>query len=805
MIIILDYFYYFWANNYKMLKYRSKNYFRLSFFLLSLISTFSNAQTEKQKRIELTKNSKPSPTAKAGTLIDVNVTPYPASNFTPTQLVTNVLVGGSSSCGTPNISNVTISPIQPVTDSERFWGYFNKGTSNFPFTEGIVLTTGTARLAGNNPEGQLGVDLTTGTDLDLEAALAGSTLDLEDAVILEFDFVPSSSQMKFNYIFASEEYDGGFPCSGYEDAFALLLKPNTPGSTYTNLAVLPGGAGLVTATNIVPASFSCGPINAQYYETLSPVNQTNLFGRTVPLTASATVIPGQSYHIKMVMADDNDGTHDSAVFLEAGSFDIGISIVDSAGNPVPETLNVCDNTPQVLTALVAATPGMTFQWFKNNVAIAGATSINYTATSPGVYTVKVVVPGQNCPAEATVTIIGGTSPVVQNATLKLCTTPSVIAFDLNAAKPLISTTAGAVFKFYLAQADAVAGNNSNITNTTTFNGNDGQIIYVNVSNGAFCSRVATLTLRKEATPIAALTATKLKICTGESVTLTASGGVTYEWNGFTGTGAVRTVSPTQNTTYTVYAIGAQGCKSLQPVSILVEVVPAIRSDLTGGFICAGDRITLDAGAGPNYTYQWNNGETSQTVAAELPGLYSVTISNGVCSKVFTTQVYQAIIPQIIKVDYDESGTLIVTASNPSNGQLEYSNDNGVTWQSSNVFTNVPNNTLVSIRVRVKNTSCVGFLEYFTFVMKNVITPNGDNINDMIDFRGISDLKDFQAVISDRYGKAVFKAEKIRPYWDGFFQGKKLPTSSYWYQVTFEDPATKKLTVKTGWILLKNFE
>ena len=106
---------------------------------------------------------------------------------------------------------------------------------------------------------------------------------------------------------------------------------------------------------------------------------------------------------------------------------------------------------------------------------------------------------------------------------------------------------------------------------------------------------------------------------------------------------------------------------------------------------------------------------------------------------------------------------------------------------------------------MKNTSCVGFLEYFTFVMKNVITPNGDNVNDVIDFRGISNLKDFQAVISDRYGKAVFKAEKTRPFWDGYFQGKKLPTSSYWYQVTFEDPATKKLTVKTGWILLKNFE
>ncbi|MCY0977561.1 choice-of-anchor L domain-containing protein [Chryseobacterium wangxinyae] len=784
-----------------MLNYRLKNYFRLSFILLFCFSIFSYAQKNRppaKKTIPLN--------AKAGAYIDVNVAPYPQTNFTATQLVTDVLVGSSAGCGTPNISNVTVSPNQLVTNNDRFWGYFNKTTSAFPFDEGIVLTTGFARKAGNIAEtGILSDGNGGGSDADLIAAI-GVTTQINNAAVLEFDFVPTSSQMKFRYIFASEEYTGSFPCppTQYDDAFALLLKPNTPGSTYTNLAVLPGGAGPVSVPNILPSSFACGPINAQYFGSLAP-NATNYNGTTAPLTAEATVIPGQSYHIKMVVADARDSSYGSAVFLEAGSFDIGISIVDSAGNLIPSVLNVCDNVPQVLNAQVVATPGMTFQWFKDDVAIAGATNISYTATSPGVYSVKVTIPGGNCPGEAKVTIVGGTTPTAQNATLKLCTTPSTLNFDLNLAKPSISTTPGAIFRFYVNQADAIAQNGSFIAAPESFNGNDGQVLHVVVSNGAFCSKLVTLTLNKEATPIAALAATKLKICSGESVTLTASGGVTYQWNNFTGTGAVRTVSPTQNTTYTVYAIGAQGCKSLQPATVIVEVVPAITSNLSGGFICLGDRITLDAGTGPNYTYQWNNGETSQTVAAELPGLYSVTISNGVCSKVYSTQVILAIIPQIIKVDYDENGTLVVTASNPSNGQLEYSNDNGVTWQSSNVFTNVANNTLVPIRVKVKNTSCVGFLEYFTFIMKNVITPNGDNVNDMIDFRGISDLKDFQAVISDRYGKAVFKAEKTRPFWDGFFQGKKLPTSSYWYQVTFEDPATKKLTVKTGWILLKNFE
>jgi gliding motility-associated-like protein len=474
---------------------------------------------------------------------------------------------------------------------------------------------------------------------------------------------------------------------------------------------------------------------------------------------------------------------------------------------LPSTLNICDNVPQTLVAQLNAVPGATYQWYLNDAIINGATSSTYIATTPGKYDVKVVVPGNNCPASATVTIVGGTTPAAQNATLKLCTTPSITTFNLNDAKPQISTTAAAVFHFYVNLADAQAQNNNYLPDASlaAYTGTDGQVLHVVVSNGGFCSKLVTLTLHKEATPVALLTSSKVKICVGESVTLTATGGATYQWSDSAISTGVRTLSPTQTTTYTVYAIGAQGCKSLQPAIVTVEVVPAITSNLKGGLICEGDRIILDAGAGPNYTYTWSNGATSQTISVETPGTYYVDISNGVCMKRYTTEVKLAIVPEIINVDYNQSGTLIITASNPSNGILEYSIDGGLTWQGSNVFNNVANNKIVSIRVRVKTTSCVGFLEYFTFVMQNVITPNGDNVNDMIDFRGVSEYNKFQAVISDRYGKEVFKAEKTRPFWDGYFQGKKLPTASYWYQVTFEDPASKQLTVKTGWILLKNFE
>ncbi|RXM53606.1 MULTISPECIES: choice-of-anchor L domain-containing protein [unclassified Chryseobacterium] len=789
-----------------MLHYRFKHYFFLLTFLLTSASVFSQENPRRKvKKVTSTGQS-----LKAGKFIDVNVPPYAASGYFPEQIVKDILINGGSTCTTANITNVKVTPNHTIFDDTRFWGYFNRGTTNFPFKDGIVLTTGHASQAGNVIVDQASEDVEpigSDSDPDLVAA-TNATVELKDAVSLEFDFVPNSTLVRFNYIFASEEYSGGYPCTGFSDAFALLLK-KVGDPTYTNLAVLPGNAGPVSATNIVPAGplYPCGPINEAYFAGVNtPRVGINYYGRTIPLTAIATVIPGQTYHFKMVIADAKDRSLDSAVFLEGGSFDIGVKIIDETGTNLPPTINMCDNSPKTLKAQVELAPGTTFQWYKDGVLIPGATNVAYIATEPGVYTIKVMIPGSQCPGEAKITVIGGTSPTVQDAVLKLCTTTAVTTFNLEAAIPMITTTPGAVTRFYANLPDAQAQNNNNIKNLTTYDGTNGQVLHVLVTNGGFCSKIATLTLNKEATPTAGLNVAKVKICLGESVLMTATGGVTYEWKDTASvTDGTRTVSPTKTTTYSVYAIGAQGCRSPKPAEVTVEVVPAIVSTLKGGHICEGDRITLDAGSGPGYTYKWNTGDTSQTISVNKPGEYSVIIDNGVCSKEFKTQVIKAVVPEIINVNYNDRGTMILTASNPSNGILEYSVDNGITWQISNMFTDVPKNEIISIRVRVKNTSCVGFIEYFTFVMKNVITPNGDNINDFIDFRGIMEYKNFSGKVFDRYGKEVFRAERIRPYWDGYFQGKRLPSSSYWYQVTFDDPASKLPTVKTGWILLKNIE
>lgn len=868
---------------------RLKNYFSLSAFLLCTGMAFAQNLPPR-----VPPEFVPDATNKANQLIDVNVAPYPASNYSIEQLVKDVLITGNNNCGSQTVSNVVVYPNSAITDVKRPWGYFNKGTAPFPFAEGIVLSTGYAKSAGNvSASNSDNLSTTYGNssgDQDLATAIGVNNSNLRDPVYIEFDFVPSSTQMKFNYIFASEEYTGYFPCS-YTDGFALLLKkigdPN-----YTNLAVLPGGGGPVSVTNIRPyIHATCQAVNETYFAGYNTANVgTNFNGRTVPLTAMATVIPGETYHIKMVLADYNDNSYDSAVFLEAGSFDIGVQIQTPAGVTLPSNIDVCDNSPQILVASVQATSA-TYQWFIGTNPIPGATNASYTPTESGTYTVEVTIPGNTCPGIASVTVNWLSSPIVQNASLTECYTTGSATFNLTAAQPLITTlpNTALTYSYYVNLADAQAGNTNVIAIPTAFQ-STGQTVYVRVKNGICakvaelqlivapqlgvniavpqnitcsvpeiildasasiypagstfswtatgggnilsgantltplvneagtytltisntyqpnnktCSNSASVTVIKDVTPpVISIIATQMTICEGDSVMLTASGAATYSWTNLPGTGNIQTVSPTSATTYTVTGTGANGCLATAPATITIDVVPAIVSTLAGGQICPGDQILLDAGSGPNYTYLWNTGETTQTITTGVPGTYTVTIDNGVCTRQFSTDVIQAQIPQIINADF-QNNTLTLTASNPSNGNLEYSIDGGMTWQSSNIFYNVSNNVTLDMRVRVKFTSCESNLAYFTFYMQNHITPNGDGINDVIDLSGLSIYNNFGGSVFDRYGKIIFKANKTNTIWDGTFQGRRLPTATYWYQLHWEDPANKSNVQKNGWILLKN--
>lgn len=786
-----------------MKKYMKRYLLLLFFGLITVNLSAQKIQPRKPQKEQFS-----GVTQKAGAFIDVNAAGYPETAFTPLQLIRDVLISsGAGSCFTPNISNVTVSPNLPVTNQNRSWGYFHRGTTNFPFKDGIVLMTGYARRAGNALEaGVLGDALGSGSDPDLVAATNPQGA-LNDAVILEFDFVPTTSQIKFNYLMASEEYTGSFPCS-FSDSFALLLRPVGSTAPYQNMAVLPAGAGPVSVTNIHPAiAGSCGAVNAAFFAgyNTTPI-ETNLNGRTIPLEATATVTAGVPYHFKMVIADASDSSYDSAVFLEGGSFNIGVELQDPGGAVIPSEINVCDLVPTVINASVNS-PNLTYQWFFNGVPVPGATSTSITAVNPGTYTIEVTLPGNPCPGTASVTINGGSTPLAQDATLLLCATPDVTTFDLNNSKALISPTAGANFRWYVNQTDALAFNNNFIQNPLNYNGANNQVIYAVVYGAEYCRKMVELTLKKETRPLAQVSSNKIRVCAGDTVTLTATGGVSYDWVNFPGNGNTQTATIFQTTTFEVFALGALGCPSLLPAKVTVEVVPVPTTPLLDVEMCIGDTMELDAGAGTGYTYLWNTGEETQKITVNQLGIYTVTINNGICSRTYEVKVVAAATPFFSQLSY-ENNTITATATIPNINNIprvaEYSLD-GIAWQDSNIFPNLIDNTNYTLYVRTKGTTCTGTVDFFTLHISNVITPNQDGVNDVIDLSSLGNFKNFKGSIYDRYGSEMFRFSKENPIWNGTVGGKRLPTGTYWYKFNFEYNKTKTQMNTSGWIMLKNRE
>ena len=81
------------------------------------------------------------------------------------------------------------------------------------------------------------------------------------------------------------------------------------------------------------------------------------------------------------------------------------------------------------------------------------------------------------------------------------------------------------------------------------------------------------------------------ICSGESVTLTASGAATLSWDNGIGATNPATVSPTTTTTYEVTGTDGDGCVNTDQVIVTVNNVPSISGSTE---VCAESTITLSS-------------------------------------------------------------------------------------------------------------------------------------------------------------------------------------------------------------------
>jgi gliding motility-associated-like protein len=245
--------------------------------------------------------------------------------YTIEQYVTEILIGDGV-----NVSNIT------YTGSEEQIGYMSGAEGVFSVGAGVVLSTD---HAANLTDPNCGATACTGclgagNDPDLldvansVPPLIGqgfTVSSVNDLSILEFDFEAGGDSIAFNYVFGSDEYLE-WVNSTYNDIFAFFISGPGFVGPYAAPAGFPDGAVNIAqvpdSDPLLPVTISSvnDVTNPEYYVDNFNNNGICIDGYTQTFTASAQVQCGETYHMKIAIADGSDGALESFVILEEGSF-----------------------------------------------------------------------------------------------------------------------------------------------------------------------------------------------------------------------------------------------------------------------------------------------------------------------------------------------------------------------------------------------------------------------------------------------------------------------------------------------------
>lgn len=255
---------------------------------------------------------------------------------------------------------------------------------------------------------------------------------------------------------------------------------------------------------------------------------------------------------------------------------------------------------------------------------------------------------------------------------------------------------------------------------------------------------------------------------------------------------------TTSSIFYIRTVDANSCPNIFELHFIFKQ-PNVSTTLKDVTICKDTSTEINAGNG--FTdYKWSlpqfNGLPKATYGA---GTHFVELySNGCVYKQYFT-ISEAPIPEISSVDVE--GNIITVNVSGGTPPYEYSLDQ-INWQASNIFISLSRGLK---KVYVRDTyHCNPIEKQFSIInIINAITPNGDGINDILDYTDLSIYKDVKISIYDRYGNTIYKNASNSYIWDGTSNGRKVPLGTYWYIIEWKNPDSNKISQYKGWILVKN--
>jgi len=273
-----------------------------------------------------------------------------------------------------------------------------------------------------------------------------------------------------------------------------------------------------------------------------------------------------------------------------------------------------------------------FTWSSSGSgAVYGTQTVPATANTPGW---RVSAP--YWPADpAALWIFSGMEWIGSNELWKFngCSSTSTISISSSHATLCAGATATLTAS---GSAGTYSWNTGAQTSTIAVSPSSTTAYYAMGSGTANCSTAGGFTLTVQSQTISILSSQGV-LCSGQSVSLTASGAQTFTWNSGQ-TGPVLVVAPLATTVYSVSA--ANGCTSSASYTQIVNPNPVLTITSSPPVTCSGDPVLLNVTGAVNYS--WNNGQMAASFSTSplSTTVYTVTGTTNGCSTTgsFTQQV-----------------------------------------------------------------------------------------------------------------------------------------------------------------------
>ncbi|MCW3160323.1 gliding motility-associated C-terminal domain-containing protein [Chryseobacterium oryctis] len=498
-------------------------------------------------------------------------------------------------------------------------------------------------------------------------------------------------------------------------------------------------------------------------------------------------------------------------------------------NPLPNVNNVSlascvttngNGTFNLTSANISTDTGITITYY-TNANLTGQIANPTTYTGPAGIIYANVTSAYGCSKVAQITLTTNPSPNINtnNFNANICDEnfDGIVAVNFaNVTPQIVTNPANFNVRYYLSQADANAGNNNTIPVNWNYNTNTTVYVRVDALTGD-CPTVfgqINFTIENKITLLTSTANTdicdndlngsesvnlndyKALFTTDPNVTLTFYTSLANAQNATNAIPATQVINT--HTTYFIRFTSPNSCPNTGTLNLIFKS-PRKSTTLHDQVICSDEHVLLDAGAGFT-TYKWSTGATTQTITVGA-GNYYVDLGLDGCVYRQYVNVITAQAPIITKIDVvGTTATIHVTGGTPP---YRYSL-NGIDYQDSNIFIGLSRGTH-KVYVLGSDGCLPVTKEFLVLNIVNAITPNGDGINDVLNYSDLRIKENVSIEVADRYGATVYKSANKNYIWDGKPGGRTLPTGTYWYVIKWTEPDTKLPVSYSGWILIKNRE